>query len=190
MDERLEKILVERYPVMFQDYRGDMKKTCMAWGMSCGDGWFSLIDEMCSQIAIMIAKSDKKVIAHQVKEKFGSLRFYYGIEGAPTRFEKMHWKIRTFVFSRKWGRQYNKLNSFRKKFHKTLNEKISDIISNAEMKSYEICETCGQPGDRKGGGWVTTACDECDKKFEEGKRAWTHPDDFASIYDIMFGGVD
>ena len=190
MDERLEKILVERYPVMFQDYRGDMKKTCMAWGMSCGDGWFSLIDEMCSQIAIMIAKSDKKVIAHQVKEKFGSLRFYYGIEGAPTRFEKMHWKIRTFVFSRKWGRQYNKLNNFRKKFHKTLNEKISDIISDAEMKSYEICETCGQPGDRKGGGWVTTACDECDKKFEEGKRAWTHPDDFASIYDIMFGGVD
>lgn len=190
MDERLEQILVKRYPMMFRDYRGDMTKTCMAWGMSCGDGWFSLLDEMCHKITTMTKKTDTEVIAHQVKEKFGSLRFYYGIEGPMTYFQKVNWKIRTFMCSRKWGVRYNKINNFRKKYYKNLNEKLSDIISDAEMKSYDICETCGQPGERKGGSWVTTSCDECDKKFDEGKRAWTDPDDFPSIYDKLFGGVD
>ncbi len=190
MDERLEKILVERYPIMFRDYGGDMKKTCMAWGMSCGDGWFSLIDDMCRQITTMTEKTDTEVIAHQVKEKFGGLRFYYGIESSQSLFEKINWKVRTFMCSRKWGRQYNKINGFRKKYYQTLDEKMSDIISYAEFKSYQICEACGQPGERRGGGWITTSCDECDKKYDEGKRAWSDPDEFPSIYDMMFGGVD
>lgn len=190
MDQRLEQILVERYPTIFRDYGGDITKTCMGWGMSCGDGWFSLIDEMCREISSMTANTTIEVIAHQVKEKFGGLRFYYGITSSDSLFDKINWKVRTLMCSRKWGRQYNKINDFRKKYHKTTNEKIEDVISYAEMKSYQICETCGQPGTRRGGGWVVTTCDECDKKFEEGKRSWKNPEEFPSIYDMMFGGVD
>lgn len=79
MDENLEKKLVEKYPSMYRDYRGDPKETCMAWGFSCGDGWYSIIEELSEKIA----KIDKEnlVVADQVKEKFAGLRFYYHIEG-------------------------------------------------------------------------------------------------------------
>jgi len=74
MHEILEKVLVKKYPKIFKDYGGDIRHTCMGWGMACGRGWFLLIDELCSKL------SDDAVAA-QVKEKFGGLRFYLsGIE--------------------------------------------------------------------------------------------------------------
>jgi hypothetical protein len=70
MHKILEKTLVKKYPGIFKDYGGDIRKTCMGWGMSCGRGWFLLLDELCSKI------KDMNVVAAQVKEKFGTLRFY------------------------------------------------------------------------------------------------------------------
>lgn len=49
-----------------------MQATCMCWGIDCGDGWYWLIDNLCDYIF----KTDKTVEATQVKEKFGTLRFY------------------------------------------------------------------------------------------------------------------
>jgi len=70
MHKILEKALVKKYPDIFKDYGGDITKTCMGWGFSCGKGWFLLLDELCSKI------KDMHVTARQVKEKFGGLRFY------------------------------------------------------------------------------------------------------------------
>lgn len=70
MRKELEKILVEKYPNLYSRYGGDMKETCMTWGMSCGDGWFQLIDELSQKLEPL------NVVALQVKEKFGGLRFY------------------------------------------------------------------------------------------------------------------
>ena len=188
MDERLEKKLVENYPIIFKDYRGDMKKTCMAWGMACGDGWFKLIDEMCQDIISLIGDKDIQVIAHQVKEKFGSLRFYYGIEYDVSRNETINDKIRNWMFNKKLGRAYWKITNFRKKFYKNTMEKIEDIISEAENQSYETCETCGKPGKHLSENyWVYTSCEVCNEKFKEGKKQWTHPEDFDSVYELMFG---
>jgi len=45
----------------------------MHWGFP-GDGWYTIIDV----ISMMLSKSStEEVIASQVKEKFGSLRYYY-----------------------------------------------------------------------------------------------------------------
>ena len=81
MKTELEKILVKKYPKIFRDYHGDMMETCMAWGMSCGDGWFNLIDTLCGSIQGMIDNNPHlkipQVVASQVKEKFGGLRFYF-----------------------------------------------------------------------------------------------------------------
>lgn len=78
MHKILEKTLVKKYPDIFKEYGGDITKTCMGWGLTCGKGWFLLLDELCSKI------KDIHVTAKQVKEKFGTLRFY--IEGT----EKAH----------------------------------------------------------------------------------------------------
>lgn len=45
----------------------------------CNDGWFTLIDNTCKVIQQHLKYSTgvEQVIARQVKEKFGGLRFYY-----------------------------------------------------------------------------------------------------------------
>lgn len=190
MDKRLEKILVDKYPVIFRDYGGDMRQTCMAWGMDCGDGWFKLIDDMCEQVTKLIENKPYKVIASQVKEKFGGLRFYYTVEQAHINlFQKICYNFRVWMFKRMWGRFYWGLVNFRKKFYKTISEKIDDIISEAESKSYKICETCGQPGQTRGGAWIYTACDNCEKLFHENKNEprCVIKDKMTSVYDLMFG---
>jgi hypothetical protein len=35
-----------------------------------------------------------------------------------------------------------------------------DMIYDAEAKSYQICEACGEPGIPRGGSWIKTLCDK------------------------------
>lgn len=86
MKSELDTYLVEKYPKIFVDRYGDKLKTAMCWGFEHEDGWFWIIDNLCESIQSYIdnnneyADEDKKisqVIATQVKEKYGTLRFYY-----------------------------------------------------------------------------------------------------------------
>lgn len=81
MSPELDKALCEKYPEIFRDRYGDMRKTAMCWGFECGDGWYDLINTLCSSITHHLkynaAPDTPPVIAEQVKEKFGTLRFYY-----------------------------------------------------------------------------------------------------------------
>jgi hypothetical protein len=44
----------------------------------CGDGWYSLIDDMATQLQARIdATGCEQVVANQFKEKFGEVRFYF-----------------------------------------------------------------------------------------------------------------
>ena len=43
----------------------------------CADGWYELLDGLCAEIMQFCIKYNKKPpVASQIKEKFGSLRFY------------------------------------------------------------------------------------------------------------------
>ena len=53
----------------------------MCWGFACDDGWYWLIDNLCSKLQWDTDKNNRdgeypQVVATQVKEKFGGLRFY------------------------------------------------------------------------------------------------------------------
>jgi hypothetical protein len=37
---------------------------------------------------------------------------------------------------------------------------VDQLIAEAERKSFETCEVCGNPGDLRGGGWLKTLCGE------------------------------
>lgn len=55
----------------------------MCWGFCCDDGWFDLIDTLCAVITAQVtAGISPPVVATQVKEKTGRLRFGFrgGIE--------------------------------------------------------------------------------------------------------------
>jgi len=82
MREELDKQLCVKYPDIFKDRYGDMRETAMCWGFP-GDGWYNIIESLCATIKNREynLKLNKKeyvpVVATQVKEKYGSLRFYY-----------------------------------------------------------------------------------------------------------------
>lgn len=81
MRQELDDLLVKKYPVIFQDRHGDMRHTAMCWGFDVNDGWFDLIDGLCNMIQHHMKYNAKPgtppFIAEQVKEKFGTLRFYF-----------------------------------------------------------------------------------------------------------------
>lgn len=159
MKPELEQKLVKKYPKLYRDYGGNMMVTCMCWGFSCGDGWYNIINNLSKSLC----EFNVDVIADQVKEKFGGLRFYYHVERKPTIVGTAFYKIRMFMYRNNLGRLYNAIVNLRQRFFKTTTEKISDLVHKAEYKSYETCEVCGKPGKTVGGGWVSTLCDGCRK---------------------------
>jgi len=83
MKQELDKLLCEKYPKIMVNRNKDMKETTMCWGFECGDGWFNILDQLMGNIQHHIDWRNKKeefvaqVTLDQVKEKFGTLRFYY-----------------------------------------------------------------------------------------------------------------
>ena len=86
MSPEKEKILCQKYPKIFKS-RSNSEQPLDTWGLECDDGWFDLIDTLCGKIQSHIDWRSKnfqdieqleelQVVAEQVKEKFGGLRFY------------------------------------------------------------------------------------------------------------------
>ena len=147
MNKLLEKYLIKTYPKIFVDMYGPMDKTCLHWGIETGDGWWFLLNNLCSKIQTHIddppwvLKDDDsgnhyekpkkqvcpQVVALQIKEKFGSLRFYYS-----------------------GGDEY-----------------IRGMIDFAESLSYNICENCGRFNEDVGRtqGWIQSLCTTCATEY-------------------------
>lgn len=58
--------LVEKYPQIFDE----------GFQISCGEGWYDIIDILCHNITWHIERTGATIRAAQIKEKFGTLRFY------------------------------------------------------------------------------------------------------------------
>ena len=77
MREELDAALVKKFPKIFANRHGNIRETAMVWGFSCDDGWFWLLMELCSALQWDTNKNrHPQIVATQVKEKFGTLRFY------------------------------------------------------------------------------------------------------------------
>lgn len=81
MKDELEKKLFEKYPKIFGQKDLSPQETAMCWGIECGNGWYMLLDTLCSQLQFDTDHNNREdrypqVVAVQVKEKFGGLRFY------------------------------------------------------------------------------------------------------------------
>jgi hypothetical protein len=78
----LERKLVDKYPKLFTDFGGSPSRSLIAFGFECGDGWFDLLDTLCTQLLALEPVDEGEGIqplrAVQVKEKYGTLRFYVG----------------------------------------------------------------------------------------------------------------
>lgn len=83
MNAGLDARLVREHPFLFTDRFADMRNTAMCWGFECGDGWYKLIKEAADKLEPLVKQyasdhplNPSQPRASQVKEKFGTLRFY------------------------------------------------------------------------------------------------------------------
>ncbi len=127
MSPELEKILYDKYPKIF-----DSNDHMTRYGISCGDGWFNIIDSLCRNIQSHVEylsagiedeeeKQSIQVVAQQIKEKFGSLRFY----------------------------------------HSNGDDYISGMVRMAESFSEKTCEYCGNKAEVRTKGWIKNLCSNC-----------------------------
>jgi hypothetical protein len=156
MKTELQQKLFDKYPKIFGDRTKPMTETCMCWGLEVGDGWYNLIDTLCEALtytyttSIEVDEEDGKrlgiepysdgyyftveppqVIATQVKEKYGTLRFYYRSE-----FDEKN----IFLSETK---KYPDLEKVNDRFYNF----IDGVVHFAEIASGRTCEITGQSGE-------------------------------------------
>ena len=97
MKAELEQQLIEKYPKIFQIDESRRLEPFPMFGIECRDGWYDLLNHLCGLIQNHIDWGNKQrnmllisnphnheipkeipqVTVSQIKEKFGTLRFYY-----------------------------------------------------------------------------------------------------------------
>lgn len=80
MKKSLELKLKTRFPKLLVDMYGSPQETCMSYGITCDDGWYDLIYNLCEELQGWSDAYGKQIVATQIKEKFGSLRFYIKVD--------------------------------------------------------------------------------------------------------------
>ena len=160
MDNLLEKRLEKDFPFIKkgmslkeQKEAGSINDLYSAFGCECADGWFDLIYDLCSEIMQAYNDENREIDLEvlQIKEKFGTLRFYYGFKGKPGT-------IQGFDFIGNQGVGGFRFTPEGTEFEK----KISDIVRKYEEKSGSVCDNCGGTGKlRTDLSWIRTLCDEC-----------------------------
>ena len=73
MKRELDKKLFDRFS--FFKPKKSLMESLMGFGFECDDGWFDIIYSLCEEVE-KVVKDIEEFEVIQVKEKFGSLRFY------------------------------------------------------------------------------------------------------------------
>lgn len=159
MKDELENKLAEAFPFMRcnetlgeQFSKGYIKDLYSAFGCECDDGWYDLLYDLCGEITEVYKKYSQPVdiVVDQIKEKYGTLRFYYhykGSEDVPTALDYLGGVIRFTPIGNE------------------LRHEIAQIVMKYEKKSATVCEKCGKAGTlRDDLQWIQTLCDDCYKR--------------------------
>ena len=156
MKAELQQQIFAKYPKMFGDRTKPKTETCMCWGLEVGDGWYNIIDTLCGALthtyttSIQVDEEDGKrlgikpysdiyyysveppqVIATQVKEKYGTLRFYYR--------EEYDEKFMSLYQTGKYPDLQRIIDRY--------SDYLDGVVHFAETASGRTCEETGQPGE-------------------------------------------
>ena len=171
MREELELKLQEEFPFMRQNNVDEEQGLYRRWGCECSAGWYELIRDCCKQIEERYAKDGVEIDFEpaQIKEKFGTLRFYYGYKDSPCGIAAMDFlgsgiSIRFDPDGEAIASESDEVSNKRR-----LREDIAKIVKNAEVRSKTTCEWCGDNHTASLrtnlGGRVVTLCDGCVDKY-------------------------
>ena len=74
MNKQNTEKLMKDFPTLYRGYTKPLTENLMSFGFECGDGWFQLLYDLSKKLV----EIDLELEAVQVKEKYGTLRFYVG----------------------------------------------------------------------------------------------------------------
>ena len=166
MDQDWLERLQQDFSFMRRDHEDEGSGIYTRWGCQCNSGWEPLLRECCRQIVDKYAEygigsDDIDLVPVQIKEKFGTLRFYYGYKDAPCRLAAID------NVGAGTGIRFVLGNTDDDENTGKLRHEIALIIRAAEEKSKTTCEICGLPGVlRNKRGRIETLCDACNRKHK------------------------
>ena len=173
MREELELKLQEEFDFMWQNNVDEERELYRRWGCECSDGWYGIIYDCCKQIKERYVQVGMEMDFEpaQIKEKWGTLRFYYGYKDAPCGIAAMDFIGSGISIRFAQDRGTEDADSEEECNKRKLRKDIARIVRNAEERSKTTCEWCG---DMKTaslrtdlGVWVCTLCDSCVGKYIE-----------------------
>ena len=166
-DAKYGEDFMSRFPILFQNRKLSMQETCMCWGIECPLGWYHILEQLCTVLEFHNLEFTKNygiaIIADQVKEKFGTLRFYFTIRNVNND---------GVVSDLTDELPQDKENQLRivKDYLEML---AQEAIDEAEDMTENTCARCGIPLDKDNKvetkGWITYLCKECDDDIKSGK---------------------
>ncbi len=186
MNEELDSGLVKRFPKLFRNRYAPMTETCMCWGFSHGDGWYHIIENTCSLIQGHIDWTRKnraralrfnRALRRAIAGNRADLVSFYTIGGRPPsqwNLEQMEKEITGKLFRPVESacpqvvvdQVKEKFGTLRFYYHGG-DDYVDGVVRMAEAMTTVTCETCGNAGKTRSGGWVRTLCDEHEKAYRE-----------------------
>jgi hypothetical protein len=134
--DEYDEFMCKKFPMLFAQRNLSPRETCMYWGFDIGPGWYPLLHELCEKLMIICDAYNFRIEFSQIKEKYGSGRFYFNSMGND--------------------------NTLSKEKNEMIDEIINDIINSYEEISNKICATTGKWYDEKISiyGWIHDSCPE------------------------------
>jgi hypothetical protein len=178
MNKEFTMKLVERFPILYQDYYSSPRESCFCFGFDHGDGWFPIIWQLSLAIEDELGytwfQKKRFLLKRQLSRRWNNIIYKLSPPTrGPSRIPKN--RVERFIYG-KWGLGFKRFVWFPNTGHRveqvkekfgTLryycagNDRIFAFIHMAEQLSKITCEDCGKPGKLRRTAWLITLCDEC-----------------------------
>lgn len=168
MNSEHTKSLFEAGPILYAGRKLPLDQNLMSFGFECGDGWYWPLMDLTENLeAINWLLKDKRIQirAVQVKEKFGTLRFYYDVIIVPTWWQRITKKY---------------FSDGQNMIRRGVDNLVQVLVDRAETECMSYCESCGKQfwGDMRDRvettGWITYICEKCAKAQNSKYRHFPH----------------
>ena len=188
MKQELQEKLTTQYAELFGDRTS--RNPFPMFGIECGDGWYDLLNHLCSVITSQIDNTKRHnrfaVEYNQILENtrqgiwdWNEISKYFG-SVTEERREQFKAEMELKSPRKLYPDCEVVITQIKEKFgglrfyYDGGDEYIAGAVHLAESMSYKICEQCGEKGDLRGVQWLYTACDQHtkpgDPKFGEVKE--------------------
>ena len=133
MKKELQEKLYNDFPEIFKRRHLSKQETAMCYGISCGDGWFPLIYNLCSSIQTHIDYVNELYEKRKNQEEENK-----ELEVTNSWGYEKHPQVSADQIKSKWDGLRFYLHSY-----KGVSPEVRTMINITERMSYNICRHCG-----------------------------------------------